>query len=491
MKWFYWLIIFILIVVIIVLLFTIQKIRKEHLNNELVRQIVLNSLQAFVPQMEIIFSLFVSLRDIKNVEEEGAISFQYDEMKDEIMKIRKAVKSINSYKNSLRTKNDRIVEVFTDLTLQLRQVNTSLYTSSVQIIGIMSQFSNAYINNKSLLNTSSLKMAEIIYYLSSIVPILSDFSGSSNEVSKEIIMSMIDKFNVISEFSSQITTDIKQTMADLMDENREDSLAHVVKKAQSLLSEFEMFFQDMQNLKTVSNNFVQKSVEKLKSIEDIAGSIEEIAETIKVISLNVSIEAANTGNVAKGFQVLARDLREFALKTMNFAHDVKARVKDAMQTTESLKEDYIDKMNSVYEYVSGIRISLESFGNIIKNSFSKIKDVIASLQDFSKRIENGIKEVVGQLQYYDVRSQEVEHISVFISGILEKFYMEMDSTRINVILTDEHKEQIRREILMDIDSMITTSNERTILRKYELAYGLIISDHTDMSKDDEDSIFVF
>lgn len=316
-------------------------------------------------------------------------------------------------------------------------------------------------------------LTTLMYYLGTSIPILSDFTSIFNEFSKELILEVINKFGDITKSSHQIANDIEQSMNSLMDEKNENSLAFIIKKAHNLVVEFEGFYKNMESLKNSSNNFAEKTSEKLQNIQDIANSIEQIAETIKVLSLNVSIEAANAGNSGKGFQVLARDLREFTTKTMKFAHEVKSRVKDALSTTQNLKNDYIQSMNSVYDYMNEIKGSINSFESIIINSFEKIKSIINDLKRFSNHIDAGIKEVVGKLQYYDITSQEVEHLGLFIERIFMDLYNgKMLGIDMGNVLTQEEKLAIKKDVLKIINEIITTANERKILTKYEGVFGV-------------------
>ena len=255
----------------------------------------------------------------------------------------------------------------------------------------------------------------------------------------------------------------------------------------------------MEKLKTVSDNFTEKTTEKLQNIQGIANSIEEIAQTIKVLSLNVSIEAANTGNAGKGFQVLARDLREFTSKTMNFAKEVKSRVKDALNTTDELKNQYIQSVGSVYSYIDEIKVSILSFEKIIHDSFDKIKIIINNIKIFASYIDNGIKEVVGKLQYYDITSQEVSHLGLFIERIfVNLFNSKMIDKNVSDFLSDDNKAFIKQDVLRIISEIITTANERKILSKYENMFGIKLqADITIENKADQelkgkdDSIILF
>lgn len=352
-------------------------------------------------------------------------------------------------------------------------LDANLQDLKKELVVIIEQFSNEYLRNKNLVSYTYNNMASLIYHLAVAMPILMDFTNIFNAFSKDMILEVINKFGDITASSHRMADEIETSINSLMDESREDSLSFIIRKAHDLVLDFENFYQNMDNLKNVSDNFTEKSAEKLRNIQDIANSIEEIAETIKVLSLNVSIEAANTGASGRGFQVLARDLREFTTRTMRFAHDVKNRVKDALNTTENLKTNYVQSMQAVYRYMDEIKNSIRSFEGIINASFDKLKVIIENLRRFSSSIDAGIKDVVSKLQYYDITSQEVEHLRLFFEKIFVNIY-NSKSIHIDVgnVIPDTDKAAIKKEILKIIGDIVTTSNERQILYKYEQAFGI-------------------
>jgi len=344
-------------------------------------------------------------------------------------------------------------------------------------------FFEVYIKNKESLKDSMQNMASLIYYLGTSIPILSDFTKIFNEFSKNLIIEIINRFSNISKFNHQIIEKIEEKIDLLMNEEKEDSLAFIIKKTHDLVDNFDSLYSDMEKLKISSDAFSEKTAEKLQDIQNIANSIEEIVETIKVLSLNVSIEAANTGEIGKGFQVLARDLREFTKSTVQFAHEVKAKGNDALITIQSLKSNYIESMDKVYQYINDIKNSIHVFEEAIRNSIEKIKNIITDIKDFSERIDNDIKEVVGKLQYYDITSQEVDHLGIFIQKIfVEVFNEKMPLENVNKILSEDEMVSIKRNILQIIKEFITTANEREVLNKYEELFGLKSQDEIEIEK---------
>ena len=433
---------------------------------------MLTSFYAVNSSMNIIISLFMTLEKMRVPGDEKFADVKYQVLRNSINKIKETILSFSHYEDMLKNP-ESVDEDLVDS--GMKEINNHLFTLNEHIVSAMEDFANSYGDKSDTIKKTGFEMATLIYYLANIIPIISDFSSSSNRFSRTVIMQVIGQFEEIASFSTRITDGIQSTMSDLMNEGKEDSLAFIIKRAHSVVEDFDTFYKSMDSLKDVSNQFVHNSIEKLKNISDIADSIEEIAETIKVISLNVSIEAANTGNIGKGFHVLARDLRQFAHTTMRFAQDVKNRVQDTMMTTEKLKEGYVENMESVYRYGEEIKQSIESFETIIIKSFEKIRTIIDTLRSFSDKIDNGIKEVVGKLQYYDITSQEVEHLSQFIEQIFRISSTRIDEIHIDHILDQDTRQIIKVQILDTVNKIITTKNEREIYETYQKVFGVRVN----------------
>lgn len=449
-------------VVILALSFLFFRLFVKYFSNMSDYSGVKYSLTVIRMEMETLQTFLDAADRIRASENQTAVNEKFDLLREKFTLMKNTLAEYE--KNLSGRKRDRA---------RIISLSDSLQEIKKELAVIIEQFSDEYLRNKSLVNYTYNNMASLIYHLAVSMPILMDFTNIFNSFSKDMILEVINKFGDITVCSHRVAEEIEVSINSLMDDSREDSLSFIIRKAHDLVMDFENFYQNMDNLKSVSDNFTEKSAEKLHNIQDIANSIEEIAETIKVLSLNVSIEAANSGTSGRGFQVLARDLREFTTRTMRFAHDVKNRVKDALNTTENLKGNYVQSMAAVYRYMDDIKSSIRSFEGIINTSFDKLKVIVDSLRGFSSSIDAGIKEVVSKLQYYDITSQEVEHLRLFFEKIFINIYnsrsIHMD---VGTTIPDQEKTAIKTEILKIISEIVTTANERQILRKYEESFGI-------------------
>ncbi len=414
----------------------------------------LSRLSLFRHQTDIIGSLVAALEEIGAVHPDGSLREKTVRMRERLNLLQNAVSDLEQRPHSAQTEQ-------------------SVRAARDEMAVLVPECAREFVRLSESRDAKGSELASLAYHLSVSIPILTDFTDVFREFSRDMILEVVNKFSDITASSHRIADDIERSMAALMDEHKQDSLAFIIRKARDLAIDFESFYKNMDNLRTVSDAFTEKSSEKLRTIQDMANSIEQIAETIKVLSLNVSIEAANTGAGGRGFQVLARDLREFTARTMRFAHDVKSRVQDALTTTEGLKSNYQQSMGVVYKYMEDIKGSILSFEGIIRSTFEQIKLIIENIRRFARHIDTGIQEAVGKLQYYDITSQEIGHLR----PLLEKLFLERYNTRslpadVERMIPETDRAEIRRGVLGVVAGVITTPNERKILKKYEETFGM-------------------
>ncbi len=330
-----------------------------------------------------------------------------------------------------------------------------------------------------LKNVNDLVMSNLgkmLYVLKSSMPILSDIAKKTDEYTLEIIQKIFSEFEEVSVFSNNIEKSTQKTISDFMNITNKDSLAYISKETKLIKEQFEDFYKSMQDLQGVSDMFLTNSVNSLKGIEQTATTIEEISEKIKLISINVRIEAAHLDNKNSGFKVLGKDISNFATLTAKIAKETHDTINNTIENIEELKNKYIEQMLLVNKRIDSMSQTIEPFQGIIENSFDKFKSVVGDLNQFSTNIANKIKQTIGKLQYHDVTSQESSHVIQYITNISSLYYNITKDIEIESSLLPEEKQHINEYIIDKIDNMITTDNEKQVIRKYAEEFGVQIAE---------------
>ncbi len=337
---------------------------------------------------------------------------------------------------------------------------------------------------KEILKNQIIRLTE---YLGISTIIMKDYVNNINDFSYNSLINVINNFTKISDYAQNIEKSVEESISRLINPDDENSFKSMEKGAEYLTNAFSIFYENMLQLKNSSYNFIETTINTLKEIEKINDEIQRIAKTMHILSINVGIEAANAGENAKGFQILARDIREFAERTSNFVVSVKKKISEAVKNTIGLKEGYEINLSSVFHYIDVIKEYLLKLKSSLSYSTPKLDEAVKELRDFASKLDKDVKESIIQLQSHDIVKQEIEHLKFLNNFILNEFNLSRKEIGIPSASKDVEKE-IVIDIISYLDKIITTKNERKILENLKKKYD--ISNEFDGGINDEDDNFI-
>jgi methyl-accepting chemotaxis protein len=135
--------------------------------------------------------------------------------------------------------------------------------------------------------------------------------------------------------------------ADAALESKTRALAQEVAELKDLAEAFERWHQDMISL-TTSNRALHTKGEDLMMV----------ARSLIMVSLNAAIEAARAGEAARGFVVVAAEVRSLALKAQELAGDLRAGLHKSNLLTATTFQDIQAGGKLMMAAVSGLGSSV-------------------------------------------------------------------------------------------------------------------------------------
>lgn len=132
-----------------------------------------------------------------------------------------------------------------------------------------------------------------------------------------------------------------------------------------IIDQFKSTFSNVNNNVKNIINYNEQLVENSVKFDPIISAITDVAEQINLLSFNASIEASRTGDIGKGFSVVASEIRNLADKT---------RVE-------------IDKIPSIMQIISNNSILIRNNINNIDNLTSEYNHSIEIFNESIKKID--------------------------------------------------------------------------------------------------------
>ncbi len=159
--------------------------------------------------------------------------------------------------------------------------------------------------------------------------------------------------------------------------------------------------------------------EKSQTISKITETISEIAERSNLLSLNASIEAARAGQLGQGFAVVAEEIRNLSVQSVDAVHSIKELVNSIQMTTEEVVGIVGETQNIVVEQESAVNNTEEAFEMINHHVGSLIDNMDAIIESISN-IEDSKNKTLESIQNITAVSEETASSSMEVSETTAK-----------------------------------------------------------------------
>lgn len=468
------------IVIIIVMNKIIAVSMKKYVikqKNEYVRMF-----QSIDAMLDIFPNFFKSLTSLGNIIFSNSNDDKYKSLKSDIEQFTVIKQKYFESYSKLFEKNlvtDQINQIFDETD----RINEFILKISLDINREIHVFNNQIVNIKTLYDKMTDTSANMLYQFQVSAEILSSISTESMDYSVKTIKEIFEEFEKISKESEESARDTEKIMSSFINSTNDDSLLYILKETKTFISRFNDFNSIIIDLKTISDTFMDKTLTSLKEIQNIANNINEISEKINLISINVRIEAAHLDSKTSGFQVLGNEISEFAGLTSKIISRANTEINKTLTHISSVKDDYVNKMSEVINYIPEFQKSLTPFESIINGSFNKIKLIISGLYKVSNEINTSIKKIIDKFQYQDITLQETKNIISYINRLSDTFVDISAKLNIDLQMRESEKREINKKIYDTFNGIVTTQKEREIIVEFAKKHNVFEDTNNEATKE--------
>ena len=148
-------------------------------------------------------------------------------------------------------------------------------------------------------------------------------------------------------------------------------------------------------------NQVFRSFIPLEKIKVVVNIIDGIAQKTDLLSLNASIEATRSGELGKGFALVADEIRTMAENSKHSSQQIGKMVEGILQDNKAV-------MESLKKSQAGINKGREIIHGIVKTfteMLSGVKDIYAEVKEIEEVTREQVKQIRGLLNHFRELSQ--------------------------------------------------------------------------------------
>lgn len=153
-----------------------------------------------------------------------------------------------------------------------------------------------------------------------------------------------------------------------------------------------------------------KVLEIINGLALYVDDFRRIVRNLQMLSISTRIESARQGGDAKGFDHLAGDVENLALKIDSDSNSILSKLKTLSRLIGSVQtqtKSLADIQSQCAERVkTDVALNIQDLKSLCDNSKSALSSVTAK----TRQISDNISEVVSSLQFHDIVRQQVEHV---------------------------------------------------------------------------------
>lgn len=397
----------------------IEEIKGNVANNIFKYSLIINGIVMAVSLLFISYYVKNKMRPLKKLVEAS------DEIaKGDMIKATETMGEIN-----LKTNDE--VKVLADSFEEMLHSNKKMVSGLKQTTEILNEISDELVEKMDYMNKSNEKINLAIGNVDDATTtqiILTDETLKGIESNSEGMQEIAETINDVNEYTIAAK------------DNAHDS--H--EKMSILIKQIDEIDENMES----SNELVLKVSEQIDEINNMADLITEIANQTNLIALNASIEATRGGESAKGFMVVADEVKRLAEGSNKTAQLIRERLesfkenvgktakqvelsyektklgKELSKEVEDNFEKIVTSIDSVTNSIQNIAITTDNqsaFSEEISTSFSDFIEITKGTSELTKESKEEIKKQNDSVEEIVKMSKELNEISEKMKEAINKY----------------------------------------------------------------------
>ncbi len=310
-----------------------------------------------------------------------------------------------------------------------------------------------------------MPIVEDIEYIFNCLPLIDVLLQSIPERTLTETEDSINKINILSDSNQKATSQAIEILKKVIGAGEggksfkyiEDSVMRVKEVINSIIDSV------IESNKSEEEYLIQVE-SRINDIKDFTQKIEDIAESTHVLSINASIEAARSGKDAKGFSVIAAEIKKLSAESKSRVGIIKEMSTETVKAVYKLKNQYETTISNLTVHVKDSQDELGKILSILTDSYKGIANNMSMLSDASNINTNELKNIIYTYsQSQDVLTQQIDHIQKIFTVVNSKMstiekQLEFDRSKLDL-------QHIKQDVVSDVYNKLTMDYERVYIEK--------------------------
>lgn len=289
------------------------------------------------------------------------------------------------------------------------------------------------------------------------------------------VATLLDSFESLSQDTKDQQSRVNALISDMSGSSEEDakslSVQDFVNETTKVLGNFT---EVLTHFSTQSGKIaarIDDMVDNIDTIFKLVAQVDSIAEETNILAINAALEAARAGDSGKGFAVVASEIRSLSRDTQALNDSIGTEIENARVTIgevrNAAKEIASQDMTKALEAKEGV----DSMLSELQTMNSNISTNLMAISTFTERVDESAASAVRSLQFEDMITQILTHISRRLQDIPAVFQQARKALPADAFATMSETDYLRTFCEAFINARSGNSQDRKVVEQESMDAG--------------------